>query len=100
MDGLSLLGLVCEKEKQLLKQEEVHHHSTEHPYSRAINLSEDITDGQIDCDLDIDHSRVAEYEVVNSIAYTSLLRCQSFELSTLTQLIHFHCNSAKMKYRD
>ena len=95
MDGLSLLGLVCEKEKQLLKQEEVHHHSTEHPYSRAINLSEDITDGQIDCDLDIDHNRVAEYEVVNAIAYTSLgvrvLSCQ---------LIHFHCYSAKMKYRD
>jgi len=35
MDGLSLLGLVCEKEKQLLKEEEGKHHRTEHQYSKT-----------------------------------------------------------------
>jgi len=63
MDGLSLLGLVCEKEKQLLKQEEVIHPSYEHQYSRTNNPAEDITDNRLDCDLDIDHNSVTEYEV-------------------------------------
>jgi len=35
MDGLSLLGLVCEKEKQLLKEEEGKHHNMEHQYSKT-----------------------------------------------------------------
>merc|ERR1719147_353896 len=63
MDGLSLLGLVCEKEKQLLKQEEVIHPSYEHQYSRTKNPAEDITDNRLDCDLDIYHNSVTEYEV-------------------------------------
>ena len=35
MDGLSLLGLVCEKEKQLLKVEEGNDYRTEHQYSKT-----------------------------------------------------------------
>jgi len=35
MDGLSLLGLVCEKEKQLLNEVEEKHHKFEHQYSKT-----------------------------------------------------------------
>ena len=35
MDGLSLLGLVCEKEKQILKVEEGNDNRTEHQYSKT-----------------------------------------------------------------
>jgi len=48
MDGLSLLGLVCEKEKQLLKQEEGKHHSSEHQYSKTEHHIENITDVDLD----------------------------------------------------
>jgi len=58
MDGLSLLGLVCEKEKQLLKQEEGKHHSSEHQYSKTEHHIENITD----VDLDLDEIKVKEEE--------------------------------------
>ena len=57
MDGLSLLGLVCEKEKQLMKEEEGRHHSSEHQYSKAEHHIEKITD------VDLDQKSVEEIKV-------------------------------------
>eukprot|EP00090_Calanus_glacialis_P041801 TRINITY_DN74336_c0_g1_i1.p1 TRINITY_DN74336_c0_g1~~TRINITY_DN74336_c0_g1_i1.p1 ORF type:complete len:445 (+),score=118.88 TRINITY_DN74336_c0_g1_i1:48-1382(+) len=57
MDGLSLLGLVCEKEKQLLTEEEGKHHSSEHQYSKTEHHIGNIID------VDLDQKIVEEIKV-------------------------------------